>query len=220
MSKSQKTVIEKSALANSLLELNGSRVVDVVDDSLVLADGRMIGGLDFVLFCTGYCFNFPFFDQSQNSSVIFCDGNLVSPLIGHVAHPDYLKALFFIGLNLLVDPFPCFDVQTHFALALLKDRVPNASERFTMEVAKHWEEKRIKRMNADKIAQKYFHKLGPDQWEYFDWLNSLSGFKPLPKVVEHIYKRNVELKSENPLTYRNFRYRIVDEQKFRTELPK
>uniref|UniRef100_A0A183CQN3 Flavin-containing monooxygenase n=1 Tax=Globodera pallida TaxID=36090 RepID=A0A183CQN3_GLOPA len=169
-----------------------------------------------LLFCTGYCFNFPFFDQSQKkSSVICCDGNVVSPLIEHVAHPDYLKSLFFIGLNFLVDPFPCIDVQTHFALALLKDLVPpEASKLFTMEEAKLREQERIEQMKANQIPEKYFHKLGLDQWEYFRRLNTLSGFKSLPKVVERIYKHNFDLKRQDPLTYRNFRYQIVDEHDF------
>ncbi|KAL3079072.1 hypothetical protein niasHS_014854 [Heterodera schachtii] len=191
--------------SNVLIELNGSRVTDAEAASLVLADGRVVGQLHFVLFCTGYHFSFPFFNQQMNSAVVRCDGNFVSPLIGHVVHPNFLNSLFFIGLNLFVVPFPCFDIQVNIN-----------QKRFTMEMAKHWEDKRIQQLEAEQMPQKHFHRLGPDQWKYFEWLNSLSGFKPLPEVIENIYKFNLEQKRKNPRTYRNIRYQIVDEQTFTT----
>lgn len=64
---------------------------------------------------------------------------------------------------------------------------------------------------------KYYHRLGPEQWEYYDRLNSLSGFKGFPKVVESVYKYNVGQKDKDPRSYRNIRYRLVDGQNFAVE---
>ncbi|KAL3072917.1 hypothetical protein niasHS_017891 [Heterodera schachtii] len=175
--------IEKSALPNSTSEARGWPA------GLCAFRHRL--PLQLAVLCSTFCtifFKFaacPSAEGWHSSPTVFsCDGNVVSPLVGHVAHPNFLKSLFFVGLTLAANPFPCFDIQTN-------------------EWPKH--------------CPKYFHRLGSDQWEYFDWLADLSGVKRVPKVMEKMNKFNIEQRRKNPLTYRNIRYRIVDENIFKIE---
>lgn len=103
-------------IPSNLVELNGTRVVDVSEDGgLVLTGGQLLDQpLDFVLFCTGYRFCFPFLVQSgaiilrplppSHFLVIFSISPQSSPFVGCLLRRE------------LCQPFggPCCPCPTHF----------------------------------------------------------------------------------------------------------
>uniref|UniRef100_A0A183BLE2 Flavin-containing monooxygenase n=1 Tax=Globodera pallida TaxID=36090 RepID=A0A183BLE2_GLOPA len=122
------------------LEVFG-RVIDAEENRLILEDGKVISQIDLVIFCTGYRFSFPFFEKSENFSISW--DPFVSPLFGHVVHPEYVNSLFFIGLNNYQLPFYSIEVQTRFSIALLVDKILNVQQIISLEKVKHYEKRRI-----------------------------------------------------------------------------
>lgn len=132
--------------------------------------------VDVIVFCTGYRYCFPFFDNRQNeglndAKIIECpnDGDFVQDLLAHIASAKHLHSLFFIGLNTRILPFPAFDIQCHFAIALMNDKIPK-SKLPSSEDIKNGENARIEKLQSAGLPLKLFHDLGPEQWTYYEWL--------------------------------------------------
>lgn len=77
-----------------------------------LKDGREITDLEAVLFCTGYLFTFPFFDNGelQKDEPLVTNGRRVYSLYKHFLH-IYHPTLAFPGLPIKVMPFPFSESQ-------------------------------------------------------------------------------------------------------------
>ncbi|ELR17322.1 Flavinbinding monooxygenase-like subfamily protein [Acanthamoeba castellanii str. Neff] len=125
----------------------GCEIVRATRDGYIeFSDGsRTESPVDALVFCTGYYYHLPFLAPS--SRVFFHpdrarralseagsnsngdgdgdigaeegEGKSVWPLYEHVLHVEQ-PSLAFIGLNWKVLPFACFEVQTRFALALMR----------------------------------------------------------------------------------------------------
>jgi cation diffusion facilitator CzcD-associated flavoprotein CzcO len=80
----------------------------VEERGVELKDGRVITGLDAVLFCTGYLFSFPFLKSMDPPLVT--DGRRVYGLYKHFIHIRH-PTLVFVGLPIKVMPFPLMQAQ-------------------------------------------------------------------------------------------------------------
>lgn len=117
-----------------------SRPIDAVSDALILSDDSILNDIDIVLYCTGYLYDFPFFNHPESPSLeVKHNGKVVSPLFEHVAHVDYLHSLFFIGLH-TTSIFTMCEHQVRFALALAVGQGRGLEE----EDVKNWEAKRFR----------------------------------------------------------------------------
>ncbi|ORY71722.1 FAD/NAD(P)-binding domain-containing protein [Pseudomassariella vexata] len=110
----------------------------VEEKGLQLKDGRVITDVDFVLFCTGYLFSFPFFESMDPPLVT--NGRRVYGLykqLVHIQHPT----LVFPGLPIKAIPFPLSEAQ-----AAVYARIwANALELPSRETMKEWERKEAER---------------------------------------------------------------------------
>jgi hypothetical protein len=84
--------------------------------------------IDTIMFCTGYRYCYPFISRSSGID-LNTDDKHVRPLYQHMLHIDYPTRLFFIGINFTVVPFPYFEAQCQYALALLTGSVEPPSRK-------------------------------------------------------------------------------------------
>lgn len=210
----------------------------------VLEDGRVafegdgavepVAGIDTIIFCSGYDYDFPFINGAESSSSnleLETAGRRVRPLyeqLWHAAHPN----VAFVGLPHSVVPFPLFEFQaeaverswrrrkkksknenddTAFALPPRRDRLV-AAER---DAQSGGEGKENGRVPEDT------HFLGPRQWDYCRRMAHYGGVdtKEVLDFIatqEAIYNDAGEARKgefpAGPDTYRSLCYKRLDER--------
>ncbi|XP_038137517.1 flavin-containing monooxygenase FMO GS-OX-like 4 [Cyprinodon tularosa] len=179
-----------------------SSVVAVDEDgSIRLQDGSLCRA-DVLMFCTGYNFSYPFLDSARLGLEI--QDHVVSPLYRYILPPAF-PSLFFIGICKIICPFPNFNCQVQFALAVLDGSV-------TLPPREQMEEE-VQREQQTKLGrgvqQNHLLKMDQDQWEYCDALADAAGFPPLPPVVRSLYEEVWQQRRVHPENYRGLNYRLV-----------
>ncbi|KAM9332060.1 uncharacterized protein KZ484_017278 [Pholidichthys leucotaenia] len=179
-------------------------VASVQDDGSIRFQDGSVSQADVLMFCTGYNFKFPFLDPDQLGLEI--QDHLVAPLFLHMIPPAF-PSLFFLGVCKTICPFPHFDRQVQFAVAVLDGSLslPSRSEM----------ERRV-RSDLDVklqqgVQQHHLLVLDRDQWEYYDTLAQAAGFTPLPPVIQSLYEEAFRQRRVHPENYRRFNYRIISE---------
>lgn len=163
-----------------------------------------MGGADVLLFCTGYNFRYPFLDAAQLGLEI--QDHMVAPLYRFIMPPAF-PSLFFIGICKIICPFPNFDCQVQFSLAVLDGSVTLPS-RAQMEddVRRELQEK-----VARGVLQRHLLIMDRDQWEYCQALARSAGFPPLHPVVRSLYEEVWRQRRIHPENYRNNNYRLISD---------
>ncbi|KAK2827948.1 hypothetical protein Q5P01_018982 [Channa striata] len=159
---------------------------------------------DVLIFCTGYNFSFPFLDAAQLGLEI--QDYVVSPLYRFLMPPAF-PSLFFIGMCKIICPFPNFNCQVQFALAVLDGTVtlPPQSE---MEA----EVRRQLQAKAERgVQQRHLMVMDQDQWEYCQALARAAGFSPLPPVVRSLYEEVWRQRRIHPENYRSLNYKLISD---------
>eukprot|EP00064_Thunnus_orientalis_P021681 superscaffoldBa00006744_g21848 len=169
----------------------------------VSVDGS-VGGADVLLFCTGYNFRYPFLDAAQLGLEI--QDHMVAPLYRFIMPPAF-PSLFFIGICKIICPFPNFDCQVQFSLAVL-DGLVTLPSRAQMEddVRRELQEK-----VARGVLQRHLLIMDRDQWEYCQALARSAGFPPLRPVVRSLYEEVWRQRRIHPENYRNNNYRLISD---------
>lgn len=146
---------------NNLTEVG--RVERVLSDgTLLLPDGNHLR-VDSVVTCTGYRRHYPFLKQGEAGVTLTLDDRNIIGLVRHcVAIED--ASMTFIGILQRSIPFPTFEEQVAFSIAVLEGTVD------TKTFARLVEEERYTR-----VDDKYYHALGGRQWEYIRELAQLAG---------------------------------------------
>jgi aliphatic glucosinolate S-oxygenase len=162
-------------------------------DAIELADGERLTGVDQVLLCTGYQYQFPFLDEA----LITIDDNLVHGLHQHILLAKR-PTLAFIGLPYLVIPFPLFLIQSQWLNAVLTGQLqlPDAPQLIALsdaEVAQHL---------AKPGEPRHFHRLGADQLAYLVHLIESAALAPLPDIFLARLKAVHEIKLAHPQDFR------------------
>jgi hypothetical protein len=173
-----------------------------------------------------------YFNPQFSDETPFCDKDLVevkengrylSPLYLHCVHTQYPTSLFFIGLCWNLIPFVCFDAQVNYALALLDGtaQLPSKQEmaRFQEDRLRFVSEQYKTYLLFRNLKEKdepagFFHRLADDQWTYFNLLAKLANRPCLPPVIQKIYAHVHDQRTLNLVTFKSFRYRIVDMDNF------
>lgn len=184
-----------------------SSVVAVEEDgSLRFQDGS-VGAADVLMFCTGYSFSFPFLDAPQLGLEV--QDHLVSPLYRFLLPPAF-PSLFFIGICKIICPFPNFDCQVQFALAVL-----DGSVSLPPPAQMEDEVRRELRDKAERgVHQRHLLVMEQDQWEYCQTLASAAGFPPLPPVVRSLYDEVWRQRQVHPENYRRNNYRLIGDARW------
>ncbi|XP_022600449.1 flavin-containing monooxygenase FMO GS-OX-like 4 isoform X1 [Seriola dumerili] len=181
-----------------------SPVVAVQDDGSVRFQDGSVGRADVLMFCTGYNFRYTFLDADQLSLEI--QDHMVSPLYRFLTPPAF-PSLFFIGICKIICPFPNFDCQVQFALAVLDGSVslPSRAE-MEDEVRRELQEK-VER----GVQRRHLLIMEKDQWEYCRTLAHAAGFPPLPPVVRSLYEEVWRQRQIHPQSYRSLNYRLISD---------
>ncbi|KAF7206755.1 uncharacterized protein [Nothobranchius furzeri] len=183
------------------IQQSGSVVAVDNAGCLRLQDGSVCKA-DVLMFCTGYNFHYPFLDAAQLGLEI--QDHMVSPLYRFMLPPAF-PSLFFIGICKIICPFPNFNCQVQFALAVLDGSVPLPSrEQMEKEVQQEQQEKLEK-----GVQWRHLLKLDQGQWEYCDTLAQLAGFPPLQPVVRSLYEEVWRQRQNHPVNYRRNNYQLV-----------
>ncbi|XP_029436975.1 flavin-containing monooxygenase FMO GS-OX-like 4 isoform X2 [Rhinatrema bivittatum] len=177
------------------------RAVTLEDDSRHRADA--------FIFCTGYSYHFPFLGDEARLRV---DEDFVYPLYKHLVHAR-LPTLFFVGLCKTLLPFPHFDCQVQFSLAVLEGSCPlPPAARMEAEV-----EAEYQRHLSAGGQPKYFHRLDALQWSYNRGLAAAGGFPPLPPVVQKIYEATRVARSHDLMGYKEVTVLVLGPEEYRLE---
>ncbi|XP_063305745.1 uncharacterized protein LOC134603577 isoform X1 [Pelobates fuscus] len=132
------------------------------------------------------------------------------PLYKHLIHALY-PTMCFIGACKIVIPFPLFNCQVLFFLAVLEGKCPLPSPN-QMLLKSHEE---LKNHLSLGLPLKYLHRLEIGQWEYNNWLAETAGFEPLPPVKKKMYETCKRFRSINPMLYRGFKFEVLSKEECR-----
>ena len=141
------------------------------DERAVLSDGETITGIDTVIFCTGYQYDFPFLTES----LLHHDGFRLAQLYRDLLHIDH-PTLAFVGIPSLIIPFPLFDAQSRWLNALWRGDLITPSS----EDQRAWLSRRDQAFELTGLPPRAFHRLGERQMRYLTDLLFEAGEPPMP----------------------------------------
>ncbi|KAM6983945.1 LOW QUALITY PROTEIN: uncharacterized protein LKV04_011805 [Tautogolabrus adspersus] len=181
-----------------------SPVVAVDKNGCIRFQDGSVSPADVLMFCTGYNFRYPFLDAAQLGLEI--QDHVVSPLYRFLMPPAF-PSLFFIGICKIICPFPNFNCQVQFALALLDGSVTLPPRVQMEEEVQREQQQKIKR----GVEQRHLLIMEQDQWEYCQTLARIAGFPPLPPTVRSLYEEVWRQRRIHPENYRRLNYRLVSD---------
>ena len=156
----------------NLFYIGGLDRVDVDGSTFVSKEGGRIEGVDVIVWCTGFLYDFPFLSASRETvqaegdyegeALFTTNGRKVQGLYEHLFSATD-PSLSFVGLPFSIVPFPFFYVQALWIASTINgDSVlPPLEERLAW-VDAHEMDLRERNMNSDSK----YHYLGDKQWEY------------------------------------------------------
>ena len=179
----------------------------MTSDAAILKNGERLE-VDTLLLCTGYRFAFPFLSDECCPEVLH-DGQVVDGLYLHLINSAF-PTMSFIGIPEKICPFPLFDRQVRYVLAILGGlaRLPSTEEML---------ENVRKEMEASAEAGEdphNFHVLASAQWAYNDMLAERGAFEPLRPVVRTLYETLHDKRVKNLVGFRLQSYKIIDDQTY------
>lgn len=165
--------------------------------NIELQDGTIISNIDHVITCTGYSFSFPFLKKGVAGVSVSENGFCVKGLLKQlIAKQD--STLVFPGIPVSIIPFPLFEDQIQFVIALYKGEISASKVLYLRE-----------NDPIPEVEDRYYHKLGPKQWDYRRELASLGGRKPVCSSIAEIVYDSSEARKRNPSGYRELEYQIT-----------
>ncbi|XP_041865103.1 flavin-containing monooxygenase FMO GS-OX4-like isoform X2 [Melanotaenia boesemani] len=184
-----------------------SSLVAIEDDGRVRFQDGSTGKADVLIFCTGYNFNYPYLDGAELGLEI--QDQVISPLYRFMM-PTAFPSLFFIGICKLICPFPNFNCQIQFALAVLDGSVPLPPRaQMEDEIRKELQEK------LDRgVPHRHLMKIQQEQWDYCQDLAVSARFTPLPPVIRSLYEEVWRQRGIHVENYRKRNYRLVSDTRW------
>lgn len=142
-----------------------------VDDgnTIVAKDGERVEGVDVVVWCTGFLYDFPFLSpptsgvgEEGREPPFTTNGRKVHGLYEHLFSATD-PSLSFVGLPFSIVPFPFFYVQALWIASTIQgdSALPDLHDRLTW-VRTHEQDVKERGMDSDSK----YHYLGDKQWEY------------------------------------------------------
>ena len=163
--------------------------------------------IDTLIFCTGYNYTYPFL--KKNNLIQVSKDERVTPLYHHLISTEH-STLSFIGIPKVICPFPLYDCQVRFVLAMLTGTLTLPSkDDMNLSIKKDYTERL-----ASGMPPRYSHHMGPRQWGYNDMLAEEAGFKKIPSVVQRLYEAVFVERATKLAEYKTMNYRLIDENSF------
>ncbi|KAL6417573.1 hypothetical protein ACFW04_012656 [Cataglyphis niger] len=161
--------------------------------------------VDSFIYCTGYKFTYPFMSTKVE---IRTDDNHVEPIYKLLVHMDYTN-LFFMGLPAIMILFPMFHIQAKYILEVLEGRIqlPSQGMREEYEIEK-------KSLLDQGIQLRHINKLKDRQWAYYDEIAAAANVSSFPPVIRKIFDHVIDMRDINFTTYKNYQYRINNNENF------
>ncbi|KAL4659579.1 flavin-containing monooxygenase FMO GS-OX4-like isoform X1 [Arapaima gigas] len=173
------------------------------DGNLQFSDGSLACP-QVLLLCTGYRFSYPFLDTT--SLGIQVEDHWVSPLYKFLLPPAF-PTLFIVGICKVICPFLHFDCQIQFALAVLDGTVTLPSQGEMEEQI----ERETEQLREAGMELKHLLNMDSSQWDYYQTLASIAGFKPPLPVTKSLYEEVKRQRQKRSQQYRELNYRIVSD---------
>ncbi|XP_037821044.1 senecionine N-oxygenase-like [Lucilia sericata] len=161
---------------------------------------------DCVVYCTGYQYSFPFLSCDCG---IYVQNKFVQPLYKHCINIEY-PTMAIIGLPFAVLPTLCLDMQIRFVTKFFSNEVELPSKQEMLDELTHEIEERKER----GIRQCEAHKMGAKEYEYYRELCAMTGITNMKPVVANIMKDCGRKYIYELETYRNYNYKILDDEHF------
>lgn len=155
-------------------------VVAAYENGFIFKDGSQAEA-DVIVYCTGYKLTFPFLAKECGVTV---EENVVKPLYKHVIHTAF-PTMAFIGIPSMIVPFPLFDFQVRFFLALLTgDVAPLTQQEMDANTAQAMQQ--LKRGGGH---ERHYHKLGVEgNGHYIEELATIAHLSPVPPYITWMFR--------------------------------
>ncbi|XP_052756556.1 senecionine N-oxygenase-like isoform X2 [Galleria mellonella] len=161
---------------------------------------------DDVIYCTGYEYDYPFLDKSCGLEMA---KQSVAPLYKYMVNINQ-PTMVIMGLVVRACLVVALDAQARYATALIKGNFTLPShEDMTLD----WQQ-RLNALLSQGKPLSHIHFLGEKEDDYYAELTKESGIERVPPVMFKIRTCDTEAKLENLYTYRNYTYRVLDNETF------
>ena len=195
-----------SKLPENLIQIKGLKSYNESSKQFELTDNSTLklDQADIILFCTGYNYSFPFF----NEDIILIDDEMrrVKPLYKHLININH-PSMAFIGIPIKICPFPLFDFQVQYFVNYLKGQFYLPSRDKMLQDTENELKEKIK----GGMAERHFHKLGDWQWKYNKELAQIAKIPFLNPSVEKLYNDIHIYRRKNLMIYKNQNYILTPE---------
>ena len=178
-----------------IAEIGGDRVVKFIGQERIVES---------IVLATGYVYSFPFLSDEADIKVEF--GKRVTPLYKHTINAIH-PSLAFIGINFGFLPFPYYDYQVWWVLAVWAGDKDLPSIEEMMQDEEEWYQSRLQ---AGLPPHKASHYLGFAQWDMIHLLADLSGRKRQSQVIEKLYAEVNEQRTNNLMSYKSKNYALLN----------
>ncbi|XP_070575786.1 uncharacterized protein [Ptychodera flava] len=196
-------------LPSNMTEKSG--IDHLTEKEVVFTDGTS-EPTDVLLLCTGYNYNFPFLTPECNVKL---EDHRISPLYKHLIHTQY-PSLAFIGICSTICPFPQFDCQVKFTVAVLNGSLKLPSqEEMEEDARKDYEWRR----NTLGYPNRYAHRMGTLQWAYNDDLSEIAKFQAIPRSVSQLYDAVHEVRRTDLMHYKKMNYILTGKDSWEAANP-
>ncbi|KAK7330318.1 hypothetical protein VNO77_24508 [Canavalia gladiata] len=164
------------------------------DGRVIFIDGSTILA-DTILYCTGYCYAFPFLDTK---GMVVVDDNRVGPLYEHTFPPSLAPSLSLMGIPRKILGLPFFESQGKWIAQLLsgKKALPPYEE-MMKSIEEFYHSKEL-----DGIPKRYIHEIGG--FDYCDKYGENVGFPKLEEWRKELCISTLLNSFVNLDTYRDF----------------
>ncbi|CAG4953553.1 unnamed protein product [Parnassius apollo] len=162
--------------------------------------------IDDVIYCTGYEYYYPFLDDTCGLTL---GKHYVVPLYKYMVNINQ-PSMVLLGLVIRACLVVAIDAQARYATALIKGNFTLPSKEDMLE---EWQKQ------ADIILSKGrplsdIHFLAEKEDQYYAEITAESGIDRVPPVMFKIRIVDTEAKLENLYTYRNYVYKVIDNETF------
>lgn len=165
------------------------------DGSVEFEGGMSAAGVDVVLYCTGYRYNFPFLNDK---GIISLANGRVEPLYEQLFVPKMAPRLSFIGLPFNIVAFHLFHMQAKWLARALSGRSPLPAD------IEEQTEAFYRACEENNLPGRYAHEMRDTQWAYINRLADFCGDVPhLPEWRRNMYLANSKNKRADPEVYRD-----------------
>jgi hypothetical protein len=173
--------------------------LDAIDGEGLLRLGNDLIAVDSLLFCTGYHYDFPFFDDM----FVSVDEDWVNPLYEDIV-PPHATNLGFIGLPFLIIPFPVFEMQAKWYARQLTGSFDLPS----FEVMHASIDERKELLSSQGVLKRHYHRLGDHQISYYNRLAKQCGESSIPDWFVQTWREVGKLREEHSRNYKDVSFSV------------